>query len=203
MLERCTTKPLQEVTARHLALLTAGFSFFRDADYRALGKNMDPAIVYHDPNRDYFLTSAMPLLHEPGTKWVYGVNTDWLGFIIEKNTGMSLDKYVKKVNFDPIGMTSCTYKVKDITNVLRVHMRKSDSSLELYKHTNNYNPTIPRGGQGCYGSVPDFLKLCRVFLNDGYSPDSGFRFLRKKLSSILSKTIFLPVLMWIFLAWPH
>lgn len=174
-------KPMHEVTVRHLALHTAGFCyFFLNSDYEALGKNIDPEIMYNEPNREYFSTPAMPLLHEPGTKWVYGVNTDWIGFIIEEITGMPLDMYVKKVIFDPIGMTSCTYRLKDMTNVLKVHQRKPDSSLELYPHKINSDPKLLRGGQGCYGSVSDLFKMFRVLLNDGYSPDSGLQIFEKE-----------------------
>lgn len=49
--------------------------------------------------------ARLPMEAQPGTKWVYGYNTDILGVVIERASGMSLDQFLKTRIFDPLGMT--------------------------------------------------------------------------------------------------
>jgi methyl acetate hydrolase len=39
---------------------------------------------------------SVPLVNDPGTAWEYGVNTDWLGLIVEKLSGQTLSGYLKQ-----------------------------------------------------------------------------------------------------------
>jgi CubicO group peptidase (beta-lactamase class C family) len=48
--------------------------------------------------------AALPLMHQPGEKFTYGLNTDVLGYLIEVISGMSLDQFFKTKYFDPLGM---------------------------------------------------------------------------------------------------
>ena len=49
--------------------------------------------------------ASLPMEAQPGTKWVYGYNTDILGVVIERASGMPLDQFLKTRIFDPLGMT--------------------------------------------------------------------------------------------------
>lgn len=173
-------KPQNDITLRQLAIHTAGFSYaFMNRDYMALAmKNREVSTM--NPTMDYFKTSKMPLLHEPGSRWMYGHNTDWLGLVIEKVAGMSLDAYMKQVIFDPIGMTTCSFHIHDQSNVIKLHRRLEDKSIKLMKkYDMNFDPEVDMGGQGCFGSVGDFMKFMRIFLNEGFSPDSGVQVFSK------------------------
>ena len=46
----------------------------------------------------------LPLAHQPGEKFTYGLNTDLLGYLVEVVSGMSFDVFLKKRIFDPLGM---------------------------------------------------------------------------------------------------
>ena len=37
---------------------------------------------------------SVPMVNDPGTAWEYGVNTDWLGLVVEKLSGQSLGSYL-------------------------------------------------------------------------------------------------------------
>lgn len=103
-------KPFPELTERHLALLTAASSYFLVTLTMQHWKKSTPTNMYHDQNRDSVSTPAMSLLHDTGMKSVYGVNRNWPCYIIEEISGISLDKYLKKVIFDSIGMNRVLLK---------------------------------------------------------------------------------------------
>ncbi|NDA63322.1 MAG: class A beta-lactamase-related serine hydrolase, partial [Chitinophagia bacterium] len=48
--------------------------------------------------------AALPLVHQPGERFTYGLNTDVLGYLVEVVSGMSLDTYFLKNIFEPLGM---------------------------------------------------------------------------------------------------
>ncbi|KAI3403406.2 hypothetical protein KGF56_003827 [Candida oxycetoniae] len=169
--------PKTPITARHLITHTAGFSYgFIHPDYFTLitkGEKLDPI----DPSMEFFFKKT-PLVHEPGSAWMYGHSIDWLGFIIEKISGVKLSTFLKREVFDPIGMNSCTFQKKTFENLVRVHYRKQDESLKLQERFSlSLDPKLDLGGQGCFGTVGDYLKFIRVWLNFGFSPDSGLRIL--------------------------
>lgn len=173
------TKPTTPITAKHLITHTAGFSYgFISPDYFALitkGERIDAI----NPPMEFFYKKT-PLIHEPGTDWAYGHNTEWLGFVIERISGMKLGEFLSKVIYEPVGMTSCTFHKKDASDLVKIHFRKNDETLVLMKKLPlNLDPILDLGGQGCFGTVGDYLKFIRVWLNYGYSPDSNKRILKE------------------------
>jgi len=50
------------------------------------------------------ILGSLPLLHQPGEKWTYGLNTDILGYVVEVVSGQTLDQFFKKRIFEPLGM---------------------------------------------------------------------------------------------------
>ncbi|KAG7665545.1 uncharacterized protein J8A68_000947 [[Candida] subhashii] len=173
-------KPKVPITIRHLLLHLSGFSYgFINAEYHKLitkGEKMDPI----NPPREFFSNKKTPLVHEPGSDFMYGHSYEWLGFIVQAISGKPLGEFLKEYVFDPIGMTSCTFHLLDESKLVRVHYRNTDDSIKLMKRFPIHpNPILDLGGQGCLGTVGDYLKLLRVWLNYGYSPDSGKRILNE------------------------
>ncbi len=178
-LSKPLTTPQTPITAKHLITHTAGFSYgFISPDYFALitkGERIDAI----NPPMEFFHKKT-PLIHEPGTDWAYGHNIDWLGFVLERISGQKLGEFLATHVFEPIGMTSCTFHKKDPSDLVRIHFRKPDETLVLLKKTPiSLDPILDLGGQGCFGSVGDYLKFIRVWLNYGVSPDTGNRILNE------------------------
>lgn len=173
-------KPKAPVTVRHLLLHLSGFSYgFLNADYYKLitkGEKMDAI----NPPREFFSIKKTPLVHEPGSEFMYGHSYEWLGFIVQEVSGKRLGDFLKEYVFDPVGMTSCTFHVTDQSKLVRVHYRNTDDSLNLMKRFAIHpDPILDLGGQGCFGTVGDYLKFLRVWLNYGKSPDTGARILNE------------------------
>jgi CubicO group peptidase (beta-lactamase class C family) len=112
---------------------------------------------------------SVPLVNDPGTAWEYGVNTDWLGLIVEKLSGQTLSSYVEQKVYGPLGMNDSTFapSAEQRGRLLRVMQRQGDgklapSSLDL-PPTSEWDAA----GHGSYGTVQDYGRFVQAWLNDG------------------------------------
>ncbi|MCX6466115.1 MAG: serine hydrolase [Pseudonocardiales bacterium] len=120
-----------------------------------------------------------PLLADPGTTYIYGINTDWLGKVAEAAGGRTLDVLVKEGVTGPLGMTETAFSLnegwKDSTTP--VHVKGEDgrwieSGIEL-----NQTPEYWAGGHGLYSTPRDYIKFQRALLGGGEL--DGVRILQK------------------------
>ncbi|XBW34898.1 hypothetical protein QEN19_000462 [Hanseniaspora menglaensis] len=170
---------------KHLTTHTLGLAYpFFNEKYQKL---MDMANVGGDllkANAAEFLD--LPLSFQPGTKWEYGLNIDYLGLIIEKITGQTLNEYLKENIFDKCGMTSFSFvrNKSHLNSWVKLHTRDTTSTKKFYSVLQNadYTPLNPKthcGGHGCFGKVEDYLKFLQVFINKGVQPQTGAQILQE------------------------
>jgi len=138
------------------------------------------------------LLAKQPLLFEPGTKWMYGLNTDVLGYLIEVVSGQSLDKFFRQHILDPLGMEDTYFYLPD---------DKRDRLVTLYAHVEGEglvaskgdeseikldNPNYPvegartylSGGAGLSSTAYDYARFIQMLLNEGEL--DGVRVLSRK-----------------------
>lgn len=175
-------KPKNDVTVRHLLLHTAGFAYvFTDPDYFNIVMNKHREHTGAIPSLRMFSTDVMPLVFEPGTLWRYGHSLDWLGLVVEAVTGMKFSQYLQKNIFDPAGLSSFTFRIDNEDQLIPISMRKDDGTLRvLRKKPVPHQPSIDMGGQGCFGTVGDFLQFMRIWLNKGLCVETGAQILKKE-----------------------
>src|SRR4030095_2809582 len=96
----------QPITLRHLLTHTAGFSY--DIWDPNVGRYVKAAGL---PARSTAKVASIrtPLSFDPGERWEYGVNTDWVGRLVEATSGQSLDAYFRDKIFAPLGMKDSGY----------------------------------------------------------------------------------------------
>ena len=161
--------PKRDITTRMLLLHTAGFGYeFFDAHYRRLIKDRRfPSTI--TGKKAALMT---PLLFDPGEQWLYGSSLDWVGVIIERITGQKLDAAMRRRLFDPLGMTSTSFRIApDMRRRLaRVHQRTDDSLLPLTDYELPQDPEIQMAGHGLYSTAEDFTRFIQMWLNDGQGP---------------------------------
>ena len=102
------------ITVRDLLSHTAGISYGTDPSVRDLyeAKGLGPAAGagWYTADKDETICETMerlgtlPFVAQPGESWVYGYNTDVLGCIVEKVSGMPLDAYIRDHITAPLGM---------------------------------------------------------------------------------------------------
>lgn len=159
--------PTVDITMRMLLTHSAGFSYpFFNEDYKKiLEQNGQPNIL----NVDETTMDCTFLIFEPGTKWHYGMNLDWAGFVLEAVAGQKLGDYIMENIFKPAKMDSCTFHIKN-NDIVSTHMRTSEG-LMIAPFGPERDPKLDMGGHGIFGTVDDYLKFIRIWLNGGKTED--------------------------------
>ncbi|MBS0125036.1 serine hydrolase domain-containing protein [Thetidibacter halocola] len=162
--------PKSDVTTRQLMLHTGGFGydFFSESYKRLAEEHGQPSVV--TASRAAIET---PLLFDPGERWEYGSNIDWVGQVVEGVRGKRLGEVMRERVFDPLGMTDIAFTRTDGMKArsATIHARGADMSLTpLDDFALPDNPEIDMGGHGLYGTVPEYMKFIRMWLNDGAGP---------------------------------
>lgn len=162
-----TRAPRRDITLRDLMLHTAGFSyeFFSHDDLKLRTARNIPTVV-----TSTFDSIRTVLLHEPGERWTYGVNIDWLGKVVEEQRGKRLGDVMKERIFAPLGMTDIAFDMSDAMRARRatIHDRATDGRLTPLPDLVLPQPApMDMGGHGLYATVGEYMKFIRMFLNDG------------------------------------
>ncbi|KRE63657.1 serine hydrolase domain-containing protein [Nostocoides sp. Soil756] len=158
--------PAGRVTTRQLLTHTGGFGydFFNETYARLNRDHGQPGVI--TASRAALMT---PMLFDPGTQWEYGSNIDWVGQVVEGITGRRLGEVFAERIFAPCGITSMTFAIDDARRekVAGMHARAADGSLAPIEFELPSPPEVDFGGHGLYGTVPDYLRFIRMWLNDG------------------------------------
>jgi CubicO group peptidase (beta-lactamase class C family) len=152
------TDPAQRpITIRDLLTHTAGISYGTDAVVADLykSKGLGPAAGsgWYTADKDEPVCTTMerlgtlPFVAQPGEKWVYGYNTDILGCIVEKVSGMPLDEYLRTRITAPLGM-------KDTQFFLPAAERERLSAVYASKEGGYVRAPEGSRGQGHYVDGP-------------------------------------------------
>ena len=161
--------PKRPVTTRMLMLHTAGFGydFFNETYNRLAQEKGQPSVV--TATRAALTT---PLLFDPGDKWEYGSNIDWCGQVVEGIAGKRLGEVLRARVFEPLGMSDMTFVLDDRlrARLAGMHARNADGSLTPMDFELPSPPEVDMGGHGLYGTVGDYMKFIRMWLNDGRGP---------------------------------
>lgn len=159
--------PKSQITLRQLLTHTAGFGYdIWSADLgRFEEKNGIPGII---SCQNKALTT--PLLFDPGTRWNYGINIDWVGKIVEAVSDMKLGAYLKEQLLEPLGMSDTAFRITPSMRqrLAKIHQRGDDGKLTpLMELELPQEPEFEMGGGGLYGTAGDYLKFVRMILNRG------------------------------------
>ncbi len=156
----------QPITLRHLLTHTAGFGYdiWSEDLVRYQEKSGIPGIV---SCQNIALTT--PLKFDPGEKWDYGINIDWVGKAVEKVSGQNLESYFRDNIFAPLGMKDTGFKLgaDRRARLAGMHARQADGSFQVMEFEVPQEPEFHMGGGGLYGTAPDYLKFEQVFLHQG------------------------------------
>jgi methyl acetate hydrolase len=163
--------PKSDVTTRQLMLHTGGFGydFFNEKYRRMAEEHGQPSIVA--ATRAAIET---PLLFDPGEKWEYGSNIDWVGQVVEAIRGKRLGEVMRERIFAQLGMQEIAFtrtpsmKERSAT----IHARTADGGLSpMDGFELPDNPEVDMGGHGLYATIPEYMKFIRMWLNDGDGPN--------------------------------
>ena len=154
------------ITLRQLMTHTAGFCYeIWNAD---MGRYIEQAGIPSVTTCENKALTA-PLVAEPGEKWDYGINIDFVGKAVEAASGRRLGDYLKDNVFAPLGMKDTGFKLGDAqrARLVGMHARGPDGSLASIPFELTQDPEFEMGGGGLYGTAPDYLRFVRALLNGG------------------------------------
>jgi CubicO group peptidase (beta-lactamase class C family) len=154
------------ITLRHLMTHTAGFCYdlWNGDMVKYLARTGLPGIT--TCKNDALKT---PLASDPGTRWEYGINIDFVGKAVEAASGKRLDGYLRDHLFTPLGMTDSGFKIGDQQRkrLVGMHARGPDGSLMPIPFELEQDPEFHMGGGGLYGTAGDYIKFTQMILNKG------------------------------------
>src|SRR5258708_3121228 len=98
------------ITLRHLMTHTAGFAYdmWNGDMVKYLEKTGTPGITGCQN-----AALKTPIMTDPGTRWEYGTNIDFVGKAVEPVSGKKLDAYLRDHMFAPLGMRATGFKIGD------------------------------------------------------------------------------------------
>ncbi len=182
-----TTVPAKkEITIRELLTHTSGLGYAqigsRESNAIYAKHNLTAGIgVKDDKLLDAMNRLAkLPLMHQPGEKWTYGLNNDLLGCMVEVISGVSLDEFFRTRIFEPLAMTDTYFNIPKNKAWKLVRLYREDSTGKLVKAQGNMlngktiTPDYPlegstyySGGAGLSSTIYDYAVFLQMLLNGG------------------------------------
>jgi len=160
---RAAKKP---ITLRQLMTHTAGFCYnMWNGDLAVyLEKTGIPAITTCQN-----AALKTPIMTDPGTRWEYGTNIDFVGKAVEAVSGKRLDAYLRDNLFAPLGMSDTGFKITDNMRkrLVGMHARGEDGQLAAIPFELEQEPEFHMGGGGLYSTAGDYIKFTQMILNKG------------------------------------
>jgi CubicO group peptidase (beta-lactamase class C family) len=158
--------PKSPLLVRHLFTHTSGFGyeFMSKQLLDLVAKKQLPSVMAGD---DGFLRA--PLLFDPGTQWQYGISTDWLGRLVERVSGRSLEAYFRERIFTPLGMPDTFFDVpQDKRSRLAPRFqRRADGGLDEQPPQPAKPSQFFSGGGGLSSTAADYARFVRAMLAGG------------------------------------
>jgi CubicO group peptidase (beta-lactamase class C family) len=161
------------ITIRHLLMHTSGltYGFYPDEPVSRLyareqiGRPDEPlaAFVRH--------VAALPLAHQPGARWTYGVSHDVLGRLVEVVAGQPFDAFLQQRIFTPLGMTDTGFFVPPsaLERLAPVYTPDGRGGLRRDEQQRDRStaPAYLSGGGGLVGTAADYARFGQALLNGG------------------------------------
>ena len=183
-----TTVPARsDITVRQLLTHTSGLGYAQIGSPAANAIYAKAGLVDgfggqtgHLLGTDMKKLGSLPLMHQPGEKFTYGLNSDLLGYFVEVISGMSLDKFFRTRIFEPLGMKDTyfyipqekqgrlvnvfTQKEGKLTPVVGPIMQSGAPKDFGYPKTSG---TYFSGGAGLSSTVLDYGIFMQMLVNGG------------------------------------
>jgi methyl acetate hydrolase len=156
----------RQPTIQHLLTHTSGLSYwFSNMDL----KRWHDVMGAPTPLTGLRKCLDTPFVAEPGDRWEYGVNTAWLGLVVEAVTDQTLDEYLAQHVFTPLGMSDTTFRPTQgqRERLMEIHDRTPEGGLVLSGVEILEEPELALGGEGAYGTAGDYIRFLRALLRGG------------------------------------
>jgi len=189
-------KAKREVTVRDLLTHTSGI------DYAGIGSATMNAVYAKAGIPTGFVSEKLiigekirvlgklPLIHNPGERFTYGLNSDVLGYLVEVWSGETLDNYFRKHIFEPLEMNDTYFYIPEAKKERLVKVTLEDGNKPLGVATDGFvnyplaDGTYYSGGAGLSSTTLDYAKFLQMLLNNGIY--NGRRLLARRTVELIT-----------------
>ncbi len=179
-----TVPTKRPITVRDLLTLRMGFGIIMAPPdtypiQRAASEQqirLGPPMPQTQPAPDEWIRrlGTLPLMHQPGEKWMYDTGSDVLGVLIARASGQPLETFFRERIFQPLGMKDTGFSVP-ASNLDRLatsyRVNPETGALELYDEAEGGQwsrpPAFPSAGGGLVSTIDDYLAYGQMMLNKG------------------------------------
>ena len=175
--------PAHPPTMGELMSHSAGFTYglFGNTPVDKLYQAANPLAA---PSLQAFIDSmaTLPLLYQPGTRWVYSVSVDIQGYLVEKLSGKTFPEFLRTRLFEPLGMVDTAFhvpaeKLARVATIYAYDKAKGGLAPAPGEAVVTSPPGLPSGGGGLYSTAADYFRFAQMLLNGGEY--DGRRILKK------------------------
>jgi CubicO group peptidase (beta-lactamase class C family) len=178
-----TVPAARSITVRDLLTFTMGLGLvFPVENYPVLARAIEldvmeiPPRPHTPPAPDEWMRrlGTLPLMHQPGERWVYNTGSDVLGVLIARASGQSFETFLQQRLFQPLGMkdTGFTIAAEKLNRLTPVYWANATTkALDVFDGASDTAyarpPAFPSGAGGLLSTADDFLAFARMLLNKG------------------------------------
>jgi CubicO group peptidase (beta-lactamase class C family) len=163
------------VTIRDITRHTAGF--YAGTDHMPVGeiyRAADPTSIHNTLAQEATKLGSVPLLFQPGTRWLYGASVDVQALLVERLSGMPFDKYLQEKIFKPLGMKNTRYVLlaQDRARIAAMYDWHEDGTLtrepdDAALEFNSREWPLKPGSFGLISTLDDYMRFARMLQNGG------------------------------------
>jgi CubicO group peptidase (beta-lactamase class C family) len=172
----------RSITLRDLLTLRMGLGYVTDLApdfpiWQAMGERHlaigpEPTTA---PSVDVWMQSlgSLPLMAQPGERWMYETGSDVLGVLVARAAGQPLGDFMRERIFAPLDMKDTAFSVppEKLHRLPPCYQGNDETgALELFDAVDGHwskPPAFPAGGGGLVSTVDDFLAFGQMLLNGG------------------------------------
>ncbi len=119
--------------------------------------------------------ATLPLLHQPGERWLYNTGSDVLGVLVARAAGQPLDVFLQERLFDPLGMVDTGFATRHVDRLGTCYTTNPGTGERTVFDAPEGQwakpPAFPSGGGGLVSSLGDLHAFARLLLAGGLLPD--------------------------------
>jgi CubicO group peptidase (beta-lactamase class C family) len=180
------------ITIKHLMTHTSGMYYDFSAENPELVKLATKANLWTGPGLTNFITklATLPLKHQPGDAWTYGVNQDVQGAVIERITGKTFGAFLEERIFRPLGMKDTGFDVpsEKMSRLAKTYKHGPDGKFvedqPIVETWPEAGRGIEAGGAGIFSTAGDFARFAQMLCNGGTL--EGKRILGRKTVELMT-----------------
>ncbi len=179
-----TVPTKRPITLRDLLTFRMGFGqmmappdaypILKAANEQQIG--MGPPSPATTPTPDEWIRrlGTLPLMHQPGERWMYNTGSDVLGVLIARAAGQPLETFLRERIFEPLGMKDTSFSVPaaQLDRLATSYMANPETgALDLFDEAAGGQwsrpPAFPSGAGGLVSTIDDYLAFGQMMLKKG------------------------------------